>query len=187
MKCEDCGRRDSLIHLSEITDGEVQSTWLCPSCAATRQMTFLPEEAPTDDSRVGDFGRADDAGSLAAFLNHDLALGMAPAETEENLVCGSCGYTLQQYRTANRLGCPRCYRAFGPVLRTHLARYHGRCLHLGRMPGNLTGGPNTLAELTRCRIDLERAIKSEDFENAALVRDRIRQLEAERDGEGTAS
>jgi len=177
VKCEDCGRRDSLIHLSEISDGEVQSTWLCPACAATRQMTFLPE----DDLGSVDPNRPDDAGSLAAFLNHDLSMGTDSRELEENLVCGSCGFTLQQYRSFNRLGCPRCYRAFGQVLRRHLARFHGRCLHLGRMPGSLSGGPNTLAELTRSRIDLERAIKGEDFESAARIRDRIRELEAERD------
>ncbi len=187
MKCEDCGKRDSLIHLSETRDGEVISTWLCPQCAAARQMPgFLHEDTPAAGDS-GDRGDLDDARSLASFLNQGLSAEMEEPAHKEYPGCFSCGYTLRQYRQSNRLGCPHCYRAFAEVLRPTMARYHGRCLHLGRTPGDLAGGSRKLAELTRSRINLERAIRAEDFEDAARIRDFIQQLEEQRDQDGDGS
>ncbi len=177
MKCQDCGRRDSLIHLSEIRDGEIVSTWLCPSCAAARQLPGFT----AGDSEFREPVGANDASSLASFLSHDIDSESLFDTPDEPLVCANCGFSLQDYRQQNRLGCAHCYRVLASVLQPIMTRYHGRCLHLGRTPTGLTGGSTILVELTRQRVELERAIQVEDFESAARIRDLIQELEKDRD------
>ena len=83
----------------------------------------------------------------------------------------------------SRLGCPSCYRAFSGSLRPMLARLHGRTIHLGKVPQTSLTGQNSLAEMTRTRVALEKAVSAEDFEEAARLRDFLKDLQARRDSQ----
>ena len=83
-----------------------------------------------------------------------------------------------------RLGCGDCYEAFKAQLGPLLKRIHGADRHVGKIPlriGKTVKDTRTLQEL---KMKMERAIQTEDFEEAAKLRDKIRELEKRGSQEG---
>ncbi len=184
MDCQRCGRRDALIHLTEISGGRTVNVWLCPACARDRQASRKRSEE-SDEALFGDRGisRAAPTGEgdpLAAFLGEE-GLQYFNSDPAGEETCPTCGFKIETFFRLNRLGCPGCYRAFAPNLRPILARLHGRAIHLGKVPQTNFQGHNPLAEMTRTRVALEKAITAEDFEEAARLRDLLKSLQAMRD------
>lgn len=185
MTCQHCGQRDATVHLVELVDGVRTSKWLCSVCAG-RSEGGNPGPDPWFGSRGGDEGGGgdEDIESLASFLGK----AFEPLEGEgpgDLPACSTCGYTLDQFRHTNRLGCPRCYEAFRSPLLSILSHLHRHVSHLGKVPGNHGQGSSLAGALGRARVALEKAIAAEDFEKAARLRDEIQRLEAsgKEDGE----
>lgn len=153
MICESCRARPATIH--RLT-GDEGARWLCERCASLASTGGLP---PTEDHAAAD-----------AFLVDDLAGG-------GDATCPECGWTLARFRNTQRLGCGTCYRTFRSQLMPLLGRLHRHVSHLGRAPLQAGASPGRLASITRTRASLEKAIAAEDFEQAAILRDRIRSLE----------
>jgi protein arginine kinase activator len=173
MTCQRCGKRDASIHLIELVDGDRKSLWLCPICAGKDERTDGAADAAKGDGT----SEPVDSESLASFLGQ--VFGPAePAAEDAARTCTSCGYSLKQFGATNRLGCPRCYQSFRARLMPMLASFHRHVSHLGKAPRPDTGTANGPGEIARIRVALEKAIAAEDFEEAARLRDRIRQLES---------
>jgi protein arginine kinase activator len=191
MDCQRCGKRDALIHLTEINDGQVSSLWLCPECARERQSPDREDSSGGEPlfqsygSGPGPFA-PDEEDTLAAFLGEE---GIRPRNVDPEGVseCPECEFRLETFFRLNRLGCPECFRAFEPNLRPVLARLHGRTIHLGKVPRTSPPGRNPLAEMTRTRVALEKAVAAENFEEAARLRDYLKMLQAARDREADSS
>ena len=132
------------------------SVWLCAVCAAAGENEPAAAASPAP---------------LVSFLGSGLG---SAAGTET--ACPGCGTTLDDLRRDNRLGCAQCYTAFRGHLLPLLARFHRHVSHVGKVPG---GGPPTtqMAEITRLRLSLAKAVAAEEFERAAGLRDRLRELE----------
>lgn len=156
MDCERCGCRPASVRWRDPEDALGEPLWLCPACAAGLGRGT---------------GGQDRTEPLDALLAGDLA---APGPD----TCPACGWTSARFRRTNRLGCPRCYTAFRPLLLPILGRFHRHVSHLGKRPVRRGEEPSRLGEITRTRVALEKAISREDFEAAAALRDRIRELEA---------
>ena len=91
--------------------------------------------------------------------------------------CPHCGLTYADFRKSGRLGCAQCYYTFKDSLSSLLKRVHGSSEHVGKVPalaGKEVAVSRTLKEL---REKLHRSIQKEEFEEAAKLRDRIRELE----------
>jgi protein arginine kinase activator len=183
MECQGCGRKDALIHLTEISRGRVVNLWLCPDCARKRQDRGRNHgEADGalfgDPGRSGDFSRGD-GDLLASFLGEH---GLEPLDSGggNNETCPACGYSLVQFRMTGRLGCPDCYHSFSATILPLLSRFHGRIVHLGKAPRSGVAGHDSLAEMTRTRVALEKAVAAEDFEEAARLRDLLKELQGKR-------
>jgi protein arginine kinase activator len=188
MDCQHCGKKDALIHLTEIRRGEVHSLWLCPECARRRKASPRTEGGTSDQELFGrapaspvSGGEEDD--SLSTFLGED---GIRHRNLDPGgiRVCPVCGFRLEDFFRHGKLGCPGCYRAFEPNLRPWLARHHGRTIHLGKVPPATAQGKNPLAEMTRTRVALEKAVAAEDFEEAARLRDHLKALQARQHRQG---
>ncbi len=164
MRCSDCGSDDAFVHLTEISDGEVNSIWLCSLCSLKRQDQRHPSfpAAPNPEN---------DSDSLASFLGDDFNQPEESSSPAPVTVCPSCDYPLSQWRQSQLLGCPRCYQAFSAALVPHLTRYHGHATHFGKFPRHQMEGHNQLAAIKRVRVALEKAVAREDFEEAARQRD----------------
>lgn len=162
MLCELCKERDVVITLTEIDGNGVRQVRLCEECAAQRGVqTSIAAAKPA-------------IGSFLQSVQQSAAGGSSDAGR-----CSFCASTLRDFRQTGRLGCPYCYTAFEQSLRELLAKVHGQARHTGREYSGAPGATQLLRPVSvdRLRERLERAIRAEEFELAATLRDQIRELE----------
>ncbi len=176
MQCQDCGSNDAFVHLTEITEGEVSSIWLCSRCSLKRQGMQRPSYPAQPVER-------DDSDNLASFLGDEFNQPEESMSRPQVSVCPACDFSLTQWRESHLLGCPRCYQAFSEAIVPHLARFHGHATHLGKFPRQRLDDSNQLATIKRVRLALEKAVAREDFEEAAKQRDLLRELKTGRSEE----
>jgi protein arginine kinase activator len=91
--------------------------------------------------------------------------------------CPDCGMTLEEFRKKGRLGCPKDYEVFRPQIDELLERVHGATEHRGRVPGLSEKELLRIQRMTDLQQELENAIREEAYENAARIRDELKELE----------
>jgi len=115
------------------------------------------------------------------------AKGATPAP-----VCPSCGLSFSDFKQSGNLGCAACYGAFETQLTALLERaQEGAALHVGKSPRRAhenppartpgIGGPGhshqeRLKKITTLRRQLDEAVRGEQYERAAKLRDEMRRL-----------
>ena len=161
MICNQCQERDAVVHLTQIVENAVAQVHLCEKCAAERG---IETNVSVPKNPLGDFLQA--AQQQAQQLPGDAAR------------CSYCGTSLRDFRASGRLGCARCYGAFEQSLKDLLRRVHGSATHVGRRyQGADQPALERGATLSELRGRLDDAIRTEEFELAATLRDQIRTLE----------
>ena len=100
---------------------------------------------------------------------------MAQAAAGSDLKCPACGFTQADFKKTGRLGCADCYTTFGEGLEGLLKSMHKGTKHVGKVPQPLQQHKDYQEKLNRLQKQLEKAIGDEDFEQAALLRDEIKQ------------
>jgi protein arginine kinase activator len=92
--------------------------------------------------------------------------------------CPHCGLTFADFESGKRFGCAHDYNAWEGPVATLLAGYHGADRHVGRRPGSAPeGGDDRTVRRAHLDAALRSAVASEDYEQAARLRDELRQLE----------
>lgn len=115
----------------------------------------------------------------------DLLAGLVefekPAKDAAEVVtvkCANCGLTYADFKKIGRLGCGECYNAFRKYLGVLLKKIHGSNQHVGKSPfkaaAKVIGKKIDPQELRR---RLQQAIEIEAFEEAAQIRDQIKEIE----------
>jgi protein arginine kinase activator len=114
----------------------------------------------------------------------DLLAGLAefekPAKETETIIavkCANCGLTYSDFKKIGRLGCGECYNAFKKYLGPLLKRIHGSNQHAGKSPLRAAKVSKKKADSQELRTRLQKAIETEAFEEAARIRDQIKDLE----------
>jgi len=163
MLCDICKKNQATVHLTEIVDDQMTELHLCEVCA--RQKSAAMEQQ---------FGLSELLAGLADFEK--------PAEDKEaaSIKCPSCGLTYADFKKLGRLGCSQCYTAFKKYLGPLLRKIHGSSLHFGKSPykaSPVTKSSGKKDDIGDLRVKLQRAIDSEAFEEAAKIRDKIKELE----------
>lgn len=161
MVCDACKQQQATVHLTEIVNEQMTELHLCEACANQKGAQVESH-----------FGLSDLLAGLAEVGK--------TAESEEGVVekaCPNCGMTYQDFRKVGRLGCATCYTTFKRNLANLLKRIHGAPHHVGKAPGRLVQAPEEKHELAELRHRLEQAIEMEEFEQAARLRDQIREME----------
>ena len=85
-------------------------------------------------------------------------------------VCPTCGADEGYYNRHNRFSCPDCYNAFPSSTDRLLKQIHNTTRHKVDLP-------KANSELAKLREELENAISTEHYEEAAKIRDKIKSLE----------
>ncbi|HAL44739.1 MAG TPA: hypothetical protein DCP47_02290 [Phycisphaerales bacterium] len=166
MQCDICKNKTATVHLTEIVDGHRTESHLCQACAQ--------KEGITVKSQL----------SLNELLSSLIAAHQQTDETaaieKAGKVCDDCGMTMDTFRKQALLGCPNDYKVFEDDLRDIIEKTQDdNSLHIGKTPP-LTSSEeaeskekNITEELKR-RLDL--AVKTEDYELAAKLRDQLKAL-----------
>jgi protein arginine kinase activator len=160
MQCEICQSKDATIHLTEISDGVRTEMHLCEQCAQEQGVgvkNYIP---------------------LNELLSNLLAVGPkeeGPAGlTDSDQVCPHCGYTLEKFHEKAVLGCPYDYEVFEKSLLPLIKKAHdGATNHCGKIPSRVPKDSKQQIETVRLRRQLEEAVKNEDYELAAELRDKL--------------
>lgn len=165
MICDVCHKNPATVHLTEIVDDQMTELHLCEECARQKS-----------EHMESQFGLSDLLAGLADFSKSP------PLEKEDvTLKCKKCGLTYADFKKIGRLGCNECYSTFKRYLGPLLKRIHGSNQHFGKSPFKeealLKNGQESKTDLALLRDKLQKAIKDEAFEEAARIRDQIRELE----------
>ncbi len=160
MLCDICNKNPATVHLTEIIDDQMTELHLCEECARHKSAQMEQQ-----------FGLSELLAGLAEFEK--------PAEDKEvaAIKCPNCGLSYKDFKKIGRLGCSECYSAFKKYLGPLLKRIHGSSLHSGKSPVKVTRAVRKKVDLQELRYRLQRAIESEQFEEAAKIRDQIIELE----------
>jgi protein arginine kinase activator len=168
MKCERCKKNDATIHLSEIVKDVKSEVHLCEYCARdvglnTRGSGFsfsLPE--------------------MLTFLNVDDLV-----DYNDGQVCSTCGCSFPEYKREGKLGCPDCYVYLENRIEGIISDYYGEKKYSGKVPFNrnffLENIDNSLQKkseytLAELKTELNQAVNEERYEEAALLRDKINEI-----------
>jgi protein arginine kinase activator len=164
LTCEECNERDATVRFAEMTDGELASWNLCEECARKRGWTasLMPFAGPLVSILMG---LLEEAGERGPDLSGP--------------VCSRCGLSFAEFRSSGKLGCGACYASFHSELKPLLRRVHGTTEHTGGVPSCREREFDSLKEVKRLRSELDRAVRNEEYERAAELRDRIRAKERE--------
>ena len=103
-------------------------------------------------------------------------------EPETSFSCPECGTTYYDFQKSGRLGCGKCYETFSRELSELLRKIHGSDKHVGKMPFMGDEMLKEQEDLQRLKSELKSLIQGEEFEKAAVLRDRIRDLEGKLKG-----
>ena len=158
MMCQNCGKKHATVHLTEINGDEKIERHLCEDCAqditAHMPKSFNPAE----------------------FLT-SLISQVAPEIKEmATTTCDKCGLSYLEFRSQGRLGCANDYDAFEAGLAPILEKIHGSSQHKGKSPKQTHAGAEQQTTVVLLRQELEEAVAVEDYERAAVLRDRLREL-----------
>jgi protein arginine kinase activator len=128
-----------------------------------------------------------DVASAADKAISQLAKAARGRETTEldKQTCPVCGISFLEFRNAGRLGCPNDYEAFRDEIIPLLENIHGETQHTGKSPKRAPPDQRRHLELIRLKHALRQAVSTESYEEAARLRDQIRQLEEGRKPEDT--
>lgn len=165
MKCDFCDHK-ATVFLTQLVEGQMKKVCLCEPCAKERGVTD-----PTG------FSMADLLlGGMSAALGQSVPVAVNPGPSGMVRRCPSCGFTLDDLRRVRRFGCADCYTAFAEEVGHMVRSMHKGSSHVGKVPEGLMAMQVLHQRLEELRSRLDRAIASESYEEAAGIRDEIRNL-----------
>ncbi len=154
MKCEKCGKYEATTHIRTVANGIVYEKNLCSYCAEAEGLGVTPHNS-------------------IDMLFSSLLGEVKPQVTKKCPLCGAAFSTIAE---SGKVGCAECYDTFREELLPYIKRLHGSTKHIGNTPESVIIQKDTVLEL---REELRRLITEEKYEQAAIIRDRIKLMEAQ--------
>ena len=158
MLCEKCGKKHATTHIKTVVNGIVREYNLCAECAAQNG-----------------YGATSITGMLASMFGD-----MATPSLKSQKTCPVCGASFSDIAHNGKMGCGECYITFKDEILPYLKRVHGATSHAGKIPNRapliVKPKEKTVVEL---RQELAQLVAEEKYEQAAIVRDKIKEMEGE--------
>jgi protein arginine kinase activator len=165
MKCDFCDSK-ATVFLTQLIEGQSKKVCLCESCAQERGVTD-----PTG------FSLADLLLSGLTGESSGAAGSPAVGGSGGTKKCLACGFTLEDLHRVRRFGCAECYTTFREDIAPMLRGMHRGSTHVGKVPEGLMAKQFKHQRLQDLRSRLEQAVASENYEEAAGIRDEIHSLD----------
>lgn len=168
MLCDICKKNEATIHLTQIVEGKMLKVDLCETCSKAKGIQ-----------------------ETAGFSLADLLVGLGSAEEMKaelpGVRCPVCGFSQADFKKTGRLGCSACWEAFEAGLASLLKAMHKSDRHIGKVPGKAAHTIAISEKIQEYTRDLEKAVSAEKYEEAAQIRDQIRELESKLKTSGTVA
>lgn len=157
MVCQICMKNPAYIHIPKIVNNAIVLIHLCRDCANDNKSHELSNGL--DDK-------------LQILVDGLLGVKDQKKNTLSRPVCNTCGTTIKDVKKKKLLGCPHCYDIF--------YEYLSENFNVRKKVFTRPGIPNeTTEQLKRMKKELKKSVEGENFEKAALLRDKIRKCEKE--------
>ena len=153
MKCQSCGKREATVKYIENVNGISHELHLCVNCAKKLG--------------ISDFSDL----FMPMFIN------LPEYEEIPSLQCKNCGYRLEDYSRTGLFGCPECYKTFVDALDELFLKIHGKNRHIKINDKKVTTKDKKEKEIIDLKKKLQELVDEEKYEEAAVIRDKIKELE----------
>ncbi len=150
MICSNCGKNNASITYKQNINGKKITLNLCDNCA----------------HEIGIFNSFDDIFS-PMILDFEYVL-------PEEIKCKKCGYTLSKYRSTGLFGCDECYKTFKKEIDEILLKIQGKNRQI-KEEKNIK--KESINQVDKLKQELQELVNQEKFEEAAVIRDKIKDLE----------
>jgi protein arginine kinase activator len=166
MMCQECGKRPATLHFTKIVNGEKNEFHICEACAREKG-ELIPGTA--NGFSIHNL--------LSGLLDFDPSSTSSVASKTQAIRCEECGLTYTQFSKLGRFGCSSCYNSFKDRLDPLFKRVHGNTVHVGKVPKRTGGLIQDKREIENLKKEMMTRIEHEEFEQAANIRDQIREIE----------
>ena len=175
MLCNKCKKREATTHVKSVVNGEYEEYMLCSKCAKELGYGNMLSDFSSDFSSI-----------LGSFFSNALP------ERSVTTRCPVCKSTFHDIQTSSKVGCAKCYEVFYSDLMPSIRRIHSNTTHSGKRPQHIKKleyttseegfvgeglGARPKDEIETLKAKLEEAIKEQNFELAAELRDKIKEME----------
>lgn len=190
MLCQNCGKNEVNFHYTQVINGVKKEMALCDKCAKSLGLESLDFNMPINFSSF-----------LGDFLNGAIDTEFLPSYIKTGaLQCDNCGMTYNDFANTGKFGCSNCYDVFENILDPVLKNIHGSSTHVGRRSRLSASEKEKVAEdvkkaksnkskventekvddkqekIDKLNKELKQAIKDERYEDAAKIRDQIKDI-----------
>ncbi len=162
MLCQLCKNKIATVCINVELNGVKTQQYICEECATQRGLRGNPTGA-----------------DILRLVNDIKAADAERARAEEaaipDIACSECGTAYKEFLKSGQLGCQGCYAAFGE--------------HIARVIKDITKPDETAAtepvqqqredELQRLEAQLKQCIEEENYEEAAVLRDKINAMKTD--------
>lgn len=170
MQCSECKKRPATLHLTQYINGSKKEIHVCELCA----------------QKKGYMQQQEDPYSLHELLSGLFNFGPSQIELQssdffdqvQTVECSKCHSTFDDFKRIGKFGCAECYDSFQDKIDSIFRKVHsGNTRHHGKIPKRKGQGLHKQREIAHYREKLQQLIASEQFEQAAIIRDKIKNLE----------
>lgn len=173
MLCQECNQRPATLHFTKIVNGKKNEFHICEYCAREKGES-MPGSNTFSIHQL-----------LSGLLNFEQPITQDIDSRRKELVCKKCEMSFEQFVRTGRFGCAHCYEAFHSKIDPILKRVHsGNTQHTGKIPKRIGGSIHVRRKIDTLKAQLQQLVINEEFEEAARVRDEIRELEKTLEGQG---
>ncbi|MFC1538555.1 UvrB/UvrC motif-containing protein [Candidatus Latescibacterota bacterium] len=160
MKCQICNNNEANIVFTQIINTEKIVLKICSECAKKKGISVEIDKPtqPKVNSFIGSI-----TGDFVYKEDKDIP----------DLTCTVCGLTFAEFKKEGLFGCDQCHIFFGNHISNLLKQIHGTDIHEGKLPNALSKEGEEILNLRKLREELKKSIDLEDYEKAAVLRDKI--------------
>lgn len=168
MLCQRCNEKEATVHLTKIVNGQKTEIYLCEDCA--KESGNIPfANNPFSFQNL-----------LSGILNPDVG---KYDKSKTDIECKECGSSYREFSNKGLFGCSSCYEEFNKRLDPLFKRIHGNIRHNGKVPKRKGGNLRVKRKIKGLREEMQQAVDAENFEKAAEIRDKIKELKENIGGE----
>ncbi len=164
MICDRCKKNQANIFYTVLIEGRAQEVHLCYECA---------NEIMEENFKVA--GGEDFLNNLVKNI-FNFTSNQEEEDEDLDIECSHCHTRYGEYRKTGVVGCEFCYSVFKPVIVSNLEKSQGSSYHRGNIPPSAIDTTNLIRRERELMGDLNIAISMEDYEKAADVRDKLKEL-----------
>ncbi len=168
--CQNCGKNEANFRYTQVINGVKKELMLCPECA--RRLGIDNIDIPISFSNF-----------LGDFFNDYVENSLLPSFSTNSVKCKTCGMTYNDFINTGMFGCSDCYDVFSNPINSLLKNLHGTSRHIGRGVKNQSTENKVKPKKAKennekedLQKELDKAIKEERYEDAAKIRDKMKEM-----------